>query len=408
MKNFKSICLCHLMVTSIVLVASLAPCRAQDNLPVQDKAIPTDTPYNSRSQQWLWNKFNKKEYKSGFKPTVLYNYNDKLYVGVGYELIKKKDNKQPFASQHGVYARYSIPQNAMSFGYYGLVNHIFGKWDLYLNADYDAIRWTNFFGIGNETTEDLDKNVNYYRVRTHEIYAGVGLNRRIGTTSNLRFTPFSQATKIVNDADRFLSKNVRIASVGTSTEVASYDWDKYAGLAMNYSFVQVDNADVPTRGVAFATGAAYTRSLESKRSVNTYNGMLNMFMPITGGLLLASRNGAATLTGDPKFYQMNVIGGSPNVRGYRRDRFRGTTSFYSSNELEWLFDVRSNIFNGKIGPVAFYDIGRVWEPEEISHQWHSGYGGGLLIAPFDKISISLTYGVSKENQMVHLKLQKAL
>jgi hemolysin activation/secretion protein len=135
---------------------------------------------------------------------------------------------------------------------------------------------------------------------------------------------------------------------------------------------------------------------------------LNFYIPIGNQLVLAVKNGASTLTGDPKFYQLNRIGGSLNLRGHRRDRFYGRSVFFNSNELQWLFNVKSTAFNGTAGPVAFYDIGRVWQPGEVSNQWHSGYGAGFVIAPFNKVMVSVTYGLSKERGVFHLRLNKPL
>lgn len=370
MKRFAPDCLCRIMATMLVAGAGMYTCRAQETLPIPDQAA-ADTQYNdSRFQQWLWNKVNKKGYKSGFKPTVFFNNADRFHVGIGYEVTKEDGETLPFASQHGVYTRYSISQNAFSFGYYGIINHAIGKWDLHLNADYDAIRWTNFYGLGNETKQLTDDR-NYYRLRTREMFAGIGLNRRIGSSANLRFTPFYRATKVINDEGRFLSESITTASTRTTADAVpeEFEWDQYAGIALNYSLVEVDDPIVPRKGFALSAGAAHTRSLDdSRRSINTFNGGLNFYLPISRQLIFASRNGAATLTGDPKFYQMNNIGGAMNLRGYRRERFWGTTAFYNNNELQYLFDVRSKIFNGTIGPVAFYDIGRVWEPDESSRQ----------------------------------------
>jgi hypothetical protein len=409
MKKFKADCLCRFLATTFMAGAGIYHCRAQETLPIPGKAA-VDTQYNdSRFQQWLWNKFNKTGYKSGFKPRAFFNNADRFHVGIGYEVTKENGEKLPFASQHGVYARYSISQNAVSVGYYGVINHVIGKWDLHLNADYDAIRWTNFYGLGNETRQ-LTEDRNYYRVRTREAFAGVGLNRRIGTTANLRFTPFYRAVKVINDEGRFLAETLNAANARTRPGAlpTTFEWDQYAGLAMDYSLVQVDNEIVPRKGYTLSTGAAFTHSLDSRRSVTTVNGSLNFYLPLSRQMVFASRNGAATLYGDPKFYQMNNIGGAMNLRGYRRERFWGTTAFYTNNELQYLFDVKSKLFNGTIGPVAFYDIGRVWEPGESSRQWHSGYGGGFMIAPFNKVMFSVTYGMSNEFRLVHLSMRKAL
>ncbi len=62
--------------------------------------------------------------------------------------------------------------------------------------------------------------------------------------------------------------------------------------------------------------------------------------------------------------------------------------------------------NGKIGLLTFFDNGRVWQPGEISDEWHTGYGFGLMLAPFNKISVTASYGISKENNMLHLRVGK--
>jgi len=49
-----------------------------------------------------------------------------------------------------------------------------------------------------------------------------------------------------------------------------------------------------------------------------------------------------------------------------------------------------------MGLLAFYDNGRVWQPGEISNTWHAGYGGGLILIPFNKVAFTGTYGRSKE------------
>jgi hemolysin activation/secretion protein len=125
-------------------------------------------------------------------------------------------------------------------------------------------------------------------------------------------------------------------------------------------------------------------------------------------LVVASRNTAATLRGQPEFFQYNSIGGSQSLRGFQRDRFRGNSALVSSNELQLLFDARTHLFNGKMGLIGLYDIGRVWMNGEESKTWHDAYGGGFLIAPFNKIMASLTYAVSQEGGQFHVRFSKKL
>ena len=52
--------------------------------------------------------------------------------------------------------------------------------------------------------------------------------------------------------------------------------------------------------------------------------------------------------------------------------------------------------------MAFADQGRVWLKGEHSNTWHYGYGGGLILAPFNKIYIAAMVGTSPENKRIIL------
>ena len=51
--------------------------------------------------------------------------------------------------------------------------------------------------------------------------------------------------------------------------------------------------------------------------------------------------------------------------------------------------------NGKAGLFALYDGGRVWQPGEDSDTWHTAFGGGFMIAPFNKVLLSVSTAKAK-------------
>ena len=89
--------------------------------------------------------------KKGVKSSVFYNNDDRLYVGLGYGFTKYKWRRNPFATKQFIGINYSISQKAISAIYTAEFPHRIGNWDLLLSGNYDAVRWTNFFGLGNET-----------------------------------------------------------------------------------------------------------------------------------------------------------------------------------------------------------------------------------------------------------------
>ena len=89
--------------------------------------------------------------KKGLKTSVFYNLDDRLYVGLGYGFTKYKWRRNPFATKQFIGLNYSISQNAIGAIYTALYPNITGNWDLSLSVNYDAVRWTNFFGLGNKS-----------------------------------------------------------------------------------------------------------------------------------------------------------------------------------------------------------------------------------------------------------------
>ncbi len=346
-------------------------------------------------------KYDAFEYDTkGFKPVVFYDSDDRFFVGIGYSSLKHKWRTTPFASKHTALARYSLTQKALSFTYKGSITNVIGKWSLDLLADFDAIKWNNFFGVGNNTPL-LTKESDFYRTRSKEVYLSPAFRRMLGKDTRITFAPFYQLVDIVRDDERFVAKSFGDVDGLNSAK-------HFAGISAGVAFSRINNVVVPTNGVQLGATATYTQNIKTgERNFTRYNGEANFFIPFLNSFVLAVRNGAATLTGTPEFYQLNGVGGSSRLRGYRFNRFMGTTSFYNSNEVQYIFNVRSYLLNGKAGLIGFYDQGRVWQKGEHSTDWHAGWGGGIMVAPFNLAMVSVSYGISPENSIFHIRLSRS-
>ena len=335
--------------------------------------------------------------KKGFSPVLGFSNEDRLFVGLGYKWLSNKWRKEPFASKHSLSLNYSITERAISTIYKGLVPNFIGKWDLNLLGNYDLVRWTNFFGLGNETRFAI-KDINFYRARTTELIGQAGLQRKFGDAT-INLSGFFQSVKVLNDTERFISKTYSVAN----SEV--FKVDNFAGAQAKFSYHNVNDNVVPTKGISLFGNAKYSQNIkDASRYVGNYSGDVFLYVPLLSQVSLALRGGAATLSGTPEFYQYSWIGGGQNMRGYRRSRYWGESAVYTSNELRFISDIKSYLYNGKAGLVVFYDNGRVWLPGEQSDVWHTGYGAGVLLAPFNKVLAEVTYGISKEESLIQLRL----
>lgn len=360
--------------------------------------LSSDTSIHAWDYKWF--KYGKK----GFRPSILYNNSDRFYVGLRYRFTKNKWRKSPFAAYHSIGVNYSLVQNALSAEWKALYPNIIGRWNLAMRAEYDAIRWTNFYGTGNET-QSVTNDLNYYRIRSVEWYASAGLSRPFGKNT-VQVTGYYQRVKNMNDTDRFPSKVF-------SHNKDAFMPNQYAGVQLTYSYVSVNDSVVPVKGLTFLANGSYVKNFEQNEFFQQYNAQLQTFLPLTDHLSLSVRVGGETIVNDNvlnsgQAYQHAIIGGPRNLRGYRRERFWGKTAFYNNNDLRYITNFRTNFMTGKIGLFAFFDQGRVWMPGEDSKTMHTSWGPGLLLAPFNKISVSVSYGINEEAGLLQLRLNRIL
>jgi len=292
-------------------------------------------------------------------------------------------------------------QQAFSFIYEGAFMQVIGKWNLKIDANYDLMRWTNFYGLGNDTKE-LVKTSTYYQMQTRDLLATFNLNRPLGKHASFSIGPVYNMVRVLENTQRFIYQSMDISA-------KRYEAKHYGGAQASLVISHVNDKIVPSKGISFLATAQYLADLkESNKQVTRYQANMQVYLPLLKNLVLVLRPAAATVTGQPEFYQHVSIGGSGTLRGYNRDRFWGTSSFYSANELQYLFNLKTHLFNGKAGLVGFYDAGRVWQKNEISDTWHTGYGGGIMIAPFNKFMASILVGRSSEGDQIHIRLSKGL
>lgn len=356
--------------------------------------ITDDTALNNYNYRWFH--YNKK----GFHPTVFYNNADRFYVGVSSNFKNYKWRKGDKAITNAFDVHYSFSQNAISAEWQGIYPDILGKWDLIMKAGFDAIRWTNFYGTGNES-KNVTNDLNYYRLRTQEWTGSAGLQRQFNGHT-IEASAYYQYINGRYDTERYPSK--------VFPEHADvYRPNQYAGIKATYSWAHVNDSVVAERGFTFLANGTYAHNFTQKETYQLLEGRFQWYVPILDRVSLAVRGGGATVINNDvlatgQFYEHAVLGGPRNLRGYRRERFWGKTMAYVGNELRYITDMRTHFMNARVGVFGFFDAGRVWMPGEESHKIHTSYGPGFMIAPFNKISLSLSYGITDETRLFQIRV----
>jgi hypothetical protein len=334
--------------------------------------------------------------KKGASQTFFYSDADRFFVGLNYKWEHHGWRKNPYVFNQKIGANYSISQNAFSFNYLGQFPNTIGTWQLNLLANYDFIRWRNFYGLGNET-KLINRKEEYNRMRYRQFTGKAGVSNDFGN-DHFEINAFYKNVTILDDPGRYVTKTIGTGFPGV------FKPRSFAGVDARYEFMNLDNKTLPLSGIVFSVNGSYTNQLEkNNRDFWKYGSDLKLFIPLFYKFSIATSAGIETVTGDPQFYQYCDIGGGMNLRGFRRQRFYGKTAFYNSNELRFISNVKTYLYGGKAGLLAFFDQGRVWMPGEKSNVMHYGYGGGIFLAPFNVIAAEITYDLSKEDHLIQFR-----
>ena len=117
---------------------------------------------------------------------------------------------------------------------------------------------------------------------------------------------------------------------------------------------------------------------------------------------LALRVGGKTVHGEFPFHEAASIGGSSNMRGFRKYRFAGNSALYGNGELRFRLTQIKFLIPGELGAFAAVDAGRVFFTDDPSKadNWHIGKGGGLWVSFAERratMSVAMMDGKDKTN-----------
>ncbi|MBA4057179.1 MAG: hypothetical protein C0490_20875, partial [Marivirga sp.] len=255
-----------------------------------------------------------------------------------------------------------------------------------------------FFGVGNNTLKDKERDNNYYRGGYKQVYVSAGLLRSFWKQSTISFNASFEQDEGIARPNSYLEDNPDI----TGTEKLN--------LFFLNGMVDLDFRDrkgLPERGfrLLIKETVGYVSKVDqnlvslSEIEIENYLSTTSR-KPLTFGL----RAGGGITDGDLPYYKLLSLGQFNNLQGYRRNRFSGESRAYFNSELRWQFSETHNTFIPlKIGLRTFYDVGRVWadSDDNSANLWHYGYGGGFYLAPFrEQFAFNVIVSTSKEESLL--------
>ncbi len=353
-----------------------------------------DTPPRPRLNFSLILLFSPKDYKVFDNDPIDLFTRTGLHVGVNISYRLRPWKPDSLGWLQMISANYGVTRGAFNLEYVGIFHQLIGPWDFLLKSRYDNPAVENYFGNGNETIKP--KSRTYNRTKSTRFYFGTGISRTLADHHHAELSIFYQTIKVKKDGGKFITQSPGIDSSVFSNK-------KFIGADAGYHYRKTNDNNFPTKGIDFSLGLGYIKTLKENRSFAKVLSSFSFYVPLGRSFSFAARVGGATQGSDADYYHLNKLGGYVNLRGYLRERFYGKTSFYNNNELRWVTPARISRYSGKVGLLIFFDEGRVWQPGLVSNTMHTGYGGGLIVIPFNKIALTGTVAHSKENSLVELK-----
>ena len=345
-------------------------------------------------------KYNKWRYP---RFNIGYNVEDKLLLGFGFLSTRHAFRKEPYASYQKFSALVAVNRGAYQAKYNGVFNKSFLKNDLIINGEMVNPSLNNFFGFGNKTEFDKSRPITYYRVRNNYVQGDVLVRKRF-KDNLLQFSigpTYYHYWNHFDENDKRILSNPAIIGNDSATIYSKKD---YAGLKAKLDISYINNELFPSRGITWFNEFSSLKGLNANsRDITKMTTDMTIYGTVSDEskiTLVLRAGGGHIFSKKTEFFQALSLGANNYLRGFRKNRFSGTSVLYGNVELRMkLFKSRSYVLPGDVGLVGFNDIGKVWIANETSKKWHDSYGGGIYFVPFNLIMISATVGISDEDRL---------
>lgn len=351
------------------------------------------------------NEYDREWFKyNSFIPLLSYGStpDDGFVFGTQFSWITQAWRKSPFATRHSASLKLSpLNRSVFLFQWQSQFRRVFGKFDFAPKVSIDHPRYENYFGIGNESKNNATfRAYNWVRLKSYEIAPLFELSNK-SQTLRLTFGPQFESHNIIRVEDRVNDDE----NIGFSDE--DYNKRDFIGTSIDFESGFTDNAVKPTYGFVVKSKYIWRHDLSSSNQNSEWMNQLRIYLPLLSHpqLVLSNQVGYSKSFGDLQFYQYQDLGHTSYLRGFRNERFRGTSRFYHNIDLRLrLFKWSNRIIPMKVGVIGGFDYGRVWTDNESSNTIHNSQSVGLWFDLFGLSVLQTLYSFTDEGDQFSLNL----
>jgi outer membrane protein assembly factor BamA len=231
-----------------------------------------------------------------------------------------------------------------------------------------------FYGIGNDTSDDAEESF------THQtVYFKVNFQRRVIEAMNVGVQYDFERTKMLE---------VEKGSLLEGGKIAGSDGGKNSGVGILLNWDSRDNVFSATKGGFHQISyVIYRDFLGSKYEFSQYELNLRQYIPLRSSHTLAFQGIFNSVTGDPPFHKLSLLGGEGMMRGHYLGRYR------DRNMIAFQVEYRVLPVWWRFGLVGFLGVGDVsddvknFKLEDLKYS--AGFGIRFQIMPEEGINLRI-------------------
>lgn len=241
----------------------------------------------------------------------------------------------------------------------------------------------SFYGIGNDTSDDAEENF------THQtVYFKVNFQRRVIEAMNVGVQYDFERTKMLE---------VEKGSLLAGGEITGSNGGRNSGVGILLNWDSRDNVFSATKGGFHQISyMIYRDFLGSEYEFSQYELNLRQYIPLSSSHTLALQGIFNSVTGDPPFHRLSLLGGQSMMRGHYLGRYR------DRDMIAFQVEYRVLPVWWRFGLVGFLGVGDVSDDIENFKledlKYSAGFGIRFQIMPEEGINLRIdqAFGESDE------------
>lgn len=343
---------------------------------------------NDRGNEWLLYPFFQFDTDNGFT------------IGASKVLTEYGFRAEPFSYQMTFFVSYSTTPKSPNFYYKGIFNSIVKNSSLQFELTSTELTLTKYYGFGNETNyNDNLERADYYRLE----------QKLFEVKPSFLFHLFDSNTTGFELSYSYQNSSIRNITLLNDFSNGNYGLGKFNLIGSKLKFVidRRDNINNAQKGYYLnLSGEYYPEALDNAETFYKAGFDARAFATVflLSETTLAIRTGGGNNWGKYPFFKAEFLGGSENLRGYRRERFSGDASVFGQAEVRSYVGKWRLIVPGKFGVLSFIESGRIFVKGANSEKWHPSYGGGIWLSFIDRAAnFSFTFAKTEESSSIIFK-----